>query len=60
MTPEIDIIKTDMFAFIEKLSLAIIAKDIIEINTPNITKIIPKYNETYENKIEIISQIGKR
>ena len=59
MTPEIDIIKTDMFAFIEKLSLTIIANDIIEINTPKITKIIPKYNEKYENIIEIISQIKK-
>ena len=59
MTPEIDIIKTDMFASIEKLSLAIIAKDIIEINAPKIRKIIPKYNEKYENKIETISQIKK-
>ena len=57
----IDIIKTHRFAFIWKISLLIITNVVIEINTPKITKIIPKFNEKYEHMIEIISQnkIGK-
>mgnify|MGYP001608778811 FL=1 len=52
-------IKTHRLAPILKLSLIIIAKVAIEINTPKITKIIPKFNEKYENIIEIISQDRK-